>query len=156
MNRLIIAALAFLFAFPAQAACTQNVYNLFGPESRYGYALEYNLMQWGWPGSALTASTQYIRFDQIPPIEKATLLVVWWPLDNAWLNLIAFDGGPANIMGVTQFHTPDRSPSNPIPVRVDITQQMQSLHLTGVGKYLGYQLHGHLKVGVVRLELCTQ
>lgn len=128
-------------------------FDFFGPECRWDHALEYNKMAWDWPGSALTASTHTIHFDRLPTIKEARFLVVFWPLNNAWVNLVHMDDGPTNIVGIKQLTHPNTDMTRPRSVAADVTAQLQALAQLGVRKHLGYQLHGYLRIGVVRLEI---
>lgn len=153
MNRRTFLAGAALALPDVSWAHVPFVVDLAPPENRYGEALDYNVSQWGWTGGALTASTYLMRFDQPMTIVDAQMLLVWWPLDTAYIRFVYFDGGPANLVGFHTHTEPDRGTCCPVPKRFNVTSTFQALANNGVPKHIGFQCHGHSRLARVQLQL---
>ncbi len=97
---------------------------------------------WGFPGSALTASTRRFYGDKMHgrQVDMALWLVAWTPNTGGGLRLVKFDNGPMNIEEIARI---EASGATPVTGGVDITAALQSILDAGQFKQLGQQTHGN-------------
>jgi hypothetical protein len=136
-------------ASPQTRPGLQTSINLFGPEPRaYGTpeALECHPgTEYGWQGSALTASTRRVFFDQ--GLSSARLVVwrlVWMPrVERAAVRLIHMEDGPTNIVQLAEVVAEPGKLGPVVAPQRDVTAEFNALVRAGTPKHLGHQAKGN-------------
>lgn len=132
----------------------QTSVDLFGPEPRADHALRgWNTSDYGWPGSALTASTRTFWWNVgIGPLVAARWLVAWNPQGDprASIRLVSF--AETHSLTVLSVISTDGLASLPRGEADWVTEGLQAARDAGAG-YVGHQLRGNPIIFQSTLEL---
>lgn len=139
---------------PVTKHFTENV-NLFGPVQANGAMSQVPGTDFGFQGSALTASTKYFRFD-FDHLEVATAraVIVWAPGSASnELELIKFTDGPANVERIG--HLLGANLSTPTAQAIDLTAAWQAMVNAKQARHVGFRMKGPTTYTLyeVRLEI---